>query len=121
MKKQISSILPILESYIMAALWSSLDERNMQPLDELYWADDLPQSTIDIMADELGRFMAEASQYLQPHQYRNAATDFWLTRNGHGAGFWDGDWLEHGDKLDAIARKFRECYLYAERGWIYQA
>lgn len=18
--------------------------------------------------------------------------DFWLTRNGHGAGFWDGDW-----------------------------
>ena len=23
-----------------------------------------------------------------------AAHDFWLTRNGHGAGFWDGDWPE---------------------------
>ncbi|KKL49145.1 hypothetical protein LCGC14_2318420, partial [marine sediment metagenome] len=22
------------------------------------------------------------------------AHDFWLTRNGHGAGFWDGDWPE---------------------------
>lgn len=23
-----------------------------------------------------------------------AGHDFWLTRNGHGAGFWDGDWPE---------------------------
>ncbi len=23
-----------------------------------------------------------------------AGQDFWLTRNGHGAGFWDGDWSE---------------------------
>ena len=23
-----------------------------------------------------------------------AGHDFWLTRNGHGAGFWDGDWSE---------------------------
>ena len=22
-----------------------------------------------------------------------AGHDFWLTRNGHGAGFWDGDWI----------------------------
>ncbi len=24
----------------------------------------------------------------------HAGHDFWLTRNGHGAGFWDGDWPE---------------------------
>jgi hypothetical protein len=23
-----------------------------------------------------------------------AGHDFWLTRNGHGCGFWDGDWAE---------------------------
>ncbi len=28
--------------------------------------------------------------------YAMAGHDFWLTRNGHGAGFWDGDW----DKAD---------------------
>ena len=22
--------------------------------------------------------------------------DFWLTRNGHGSGFWDGDWEDFG-------------------------
>ena len=25
---------------------------------------------------------------------KQAGHDFWLTRNGHGAGFWDGDWPE---------------------------
>ena len=25
---------------------------------------------------------------------RQAGHDFWLTRCGHGAGFWDGDWPE---------------------------
>lgn len=25
---------------------------------------------------------------------RRAGADFWFTRNGHGCGFWDGDWPE---------------------------
>lgn len=42
-----------------------------------------------------------------------AGHDFWLTRNGHGAGFWDGDWPEpHGDKLDAVAKGFGSISLY---------
>jgi hypothetical protein len=28
-----------------------------------------------------------------------AGHDFWLTRNGHGAGFWDGDWPEAYEKM----------------------
>ena len=28
-----------------------------------------------------------------------AGHDFWLTRNGHGAGFWDGDWSENYSKM----------------------
>ena len=38
------------------------------------------------------------------------AHDFWLTRNGHGAGFWDGDYCDDfddvGDLLSAIADGF---------------
>jgi len=30
--------------------------------------------------------------------WERAGSDFHLTRNGHGAGFWDGDW-EHGKQL----------------------
>jgi len=39
---------------------------------------------------------------------RDFASDFWLTRNGHGAGFWDGGW-DHGDELAEIAHSFGEC------------
>jgi len=34
-----------------------------------------------------------------------AGTDFCFTRQGQGAGFWDGDW-EHGDELTKISKSF---------------
>jgi hypothetical protein len=41
-----------------------------------------------------------------------APHEFYLTRNRHGAGFWDGDWDEHGDKLTKICHEMKECQLY---------
>lgn len=42
-----------------------------------------------------------------------AGHDFWLTRNGHCAGFWDGDWEEpFASELDARAKEMGECLLY---------
>ena len=39
--------------------------------------------------------------------------DFWLTRQGHGAGFWDGDYPEPAaTKLTELAQTFGESYLY---------
>jgi hypothetical protein len=39
--------------------------------------------------------------------------DFWLTRNGHGAGFWDGDWPEpHAAALTNLAHAFGEVNPY---------
>jgi hypothetical protein len=36
-----------------------------------------------------------------------AGHDLWLTRNRHGAGFWDGDWpTEYADELTAAAHDF---------------
>jgi hypothetical protein len=35
-------------------------------------------------------------------RYEEAGHDFILTRNRHGAGFWDGDW-EQGDELTDLA------------------
>jgi hypothetical protein len=46
------------------------------------------------------------------------AHDFWLTRNGHGAGFWDGDYEDYvgepnsvGDRITDIAKGFGECHI----------
>ena len=42
-----------------------------------------------------------------------AAHDFILTRNGHGAGFWDGDWSEPiATKLTELCKKFGEIQIY---------
>ena len=41
-----------------------------------------------------------------------AGHDFWLTRNGHGAGFWDRGLGEAGKKLTDAAHAFGECNLY---------
>lgn len=50
-----------------------------------------------------------------------AGHDFWLTRNGHGAGFWDGDWPEpHASALDEVAKGFGESSAYlGDNGLIY--
>jgi hypothetical protein len=49
------------------------------------------------------------------------AHDFILTRNHHGAGFWDGDWHEPwASKLTTLAHSFGElsCYI-GDDGAIY--
>ncbi len=42
-----------------------------------------------------------------------AGHDFWLTRNGQGAGFWDGDWPKAaGKRLTKSSKTFGETTLY---------
>jgi hypothetical protein len=53
---------------------------------------------------------------------RNAGHDFWLTRNGHGCGFWENDFgtEEQCAKLTAASKAFGPCELYAgDDGMIY--
>jgi len=50
----------------------------------------------------------------QGDEWDYAARDFILTRNHHGAGFWDGDWhAPWGEKLTTLAQSFPlvETYL----------
>lgn len=50
--------------------------------------------------------------YTNPTEYQNAGHDFWLTRNGHGAGFWDRGFGVLGDALTARAQGFKELTPY---------
>jgi len=43
--------------------------------------------------------------------YSQAGHDLWLTRNGHGAGFWDRDLGEAGDKLTELSKEMGELTL----------
>jgi len=112
-----------LDQYIETALWSSNDESDDQggePLDRNYTRDDLAPETLEAIKADCLAFVDLADELLDL-EYSQAGHDFWLTRNGHGAGFWDGDWPEHGDKLTEISKGFGEANLYiGDDGLIYQ-
>ena len=101
--------------YVRCALWASMDESEEsggRPMDESYTVADLaPQALAGMLAD-CARFQAEQAELIAADVER-AACDFWLTRNHHGAGFWDGDWPEEvGEKLTAASHAYPECSLY---------
>lgn len=103
-----------LKSYIKCALWSSLDDE--EPLDESYGTADIAHCALAGMCEDVNHFIETLSENgvdwkesLTPKQLGH---DLWLTRNGHGAGFWDRDLGELGEQLSAWAKTLGECDLY---------
>ena len=52
---------------------------------------------------------------LEDEDIETAGHDFWLTRNGHGAGFWDGDYEEEkGERLTQKSQDFGELHIWVD-------
>jgi len=114
-------------AYYECALWSSTDD-NGTPLDSGANSDrELSQSCIDLFKSDCDAFRAaNAALIIEAQKYQSIghiAHDFWLTRNGHGAGFWDGDYPKDiGESLTKASKSFGECDLYiGDDGMIYVA
>ncbi len=61
-------------------------------------------------------FYQRIACYLSNDETGDAARDFWFTRNGHGVGFWDGDWPKYGEMFDRIAKGYGEVYALFDGG-----
>jgi len=107
--------------YLVAALWSSNDESTPsggEPMDKNYGIEDFAPETLAQAIADCAKFQAENADDIIDDM--NGGHDFWLTRNGHGAGFWDGDWPESGERLTEASRKFKPVELYVgDDGKIY--
>lgn len=102
-------------AYIGAALWSSTDD-NDRPLDSGEY--ELAPEAIERIVADCRKFQSEND--CSENGNSQAGHDFWLTRNGHGCGFWDGDWPETGEILDKAAKAYGNCDLYVgDDGRIY--
>jgi len=105
--------------YIETALWSSTDDKD-EPLDSTYSIDDIAPETLEKMIKDCTEFQ---NKYIDDCGYDLGIMghDFWLTRNRHGAGFWDGDYSKDlGERLTDAAHSFGECNLYVgDDGKIY--
>lgn len=81
---------------------------------------ELAPDTLESIKADCGAFHVKARDLLRKAYERGydrsqAGHDFWLTRNGHGAGFWDRKELEAdglGDDLSDIAKEFGEVWAY---------
>lgn len=103
------------DAYVEAAFFTSTDESDEsggRPMDENYDRGDLGKADLAEMRRDAVEF-ADAHADLIRGREAKAGHDFWLTRNGHGAGFWDGDWEEPAATiLTEASRVFGEQSLY---------
>jgi len=101
-------------SYCEAALWSTvncvtpgLDKGKGEHLDARYSINDIPASVLKTMVADCEAFQRDNELTLslvgddQQHGH-----DFWLTREGHGAGFWSRGYGDIGETLSERAREY---------------
>jgi hypothetical protein len=104
-----------INAYLEAVDFKELGEDGQPPVGAEIDEDFLRESIIDCLA-----FYSRIACYLSDDNIAQAGQDFWLTRNGHGTGFWDRpeiyrDYLV--GKFTKIAESFGEAYaVYDEIG-----
>ncbi len=107
------------EGYLLGLAFTGNDETGEEP-EPLYsnpggdiaevvdidkFSEALPNDDrLSLMSDCLS-FFVDAMPMIGD-RFSEAGSDFHLTRNGHGAGFWDGDWPDHGDALTAMSKPY---------------
>ena len=120
--------------YAVAALWSSTDnsrDDGGDPLDDNYSVDDIASDTLEQMRRDCAKFQRDnekdldkaykADVFVDGRRYNahSAGFDFWLTRQGHGAGFWDRGLGAVGDRLTEASKKYGTFDLYVQDGKVH--
>jgi hypothetical protein len=105
------------DSYIAAALWASTDDNGVS-LDQNYDVDDISPETLKAMRKDSEAFQHSETADLKLAYAHSGYTpdlaghDFWLTRERHGAGFWDRGLGDVGKRLTDAAHAYGSYALY---------
>jgi hypothetical protein len=104
-------------AYLECALWSSTDESRDDggdPLDDNYGLDDIAPEALETAINDCESFQETCAADLEASglSSEQAGHDFWLTRNGHGAGFWDRGLGAIGERLSKASKPYGSADLY---------
>lgn len=87
------------QGYVTCGLWTSYEGEGLATLDANFDVEDLTAEALAEVRFECATWIGENFALLVRHAFRldrpdaevasQAGHDFWLTRNRHGAGFWD--------------------------------
>lgn len=98
-------------AYVGCMLWAELAEDGL-PLDASYSAADLSIEAGAKVSADCAAFVKAAGTLLDAMTADEAGHDFWLTRQHHGAGFWDRGLGAVGAKLTQLSHMFGSCDPY---------
>ncbi len=104
----------VLKHYLICALWSSSGEDG-EPLDGTFGPEDLAPCALAQAEQDVAAFLADCEELnldLSQLGEEQVGHDFWLTRNGHGAGFWDRGLGQLGKALSEAAKSYGSCDIY---------
>lgn len=112
-----------LDGALTALLWANLWDTDGEFIEDGIGREDqvTPESRARLSAEcaefidaNTADLIAQGDLYVNPPWTPGelAGHDFTLTRNGHGAGFWDRGTGEVGDRLADAARAYRDINAY---------
>lgn len=95
-------------AYMVCALWSSVTHDH-RPMDDVADIDDIDGATANTMCEECQDFVNanfnDIEEFMgKGYNLEAVGHDLWLTRNGHGAGFWDRGAGAVGNRLTVAAK-----------------
>jgi hypothetical protein len=118
------------QAYLTTALWSSVisddstehPNKDGDPFDAHFSTSDFTDEALETLRAHAFSFWSRAWFYIDSEtpparctrdmDAGSAGHDFWLTQNGHGTGFWDGDWPTYGDQFTKLSKCYPEINLY---------
>ena len=120
-----SYIKEFTDQYFATLLWAEGDEeadpKGGEFFDQNYGVEDIDAATVESHKAECVHFVHLAWEDIEDLKASTAGHDFWLTRQGHGAGFWDGGYEEEvGERLTELSKRFGsgDCVI-GDDGTIY--
>jgi len=103
-------------AYLECALWSSCeiseDGEMGEALDGLYTVDDVDAKSVTDAESMLLDFCSENMADLDGLEDAQIGHDVWLTRNRHGAGFWDRGLGAIGEPPTESCQAYGSSYAY---------
>lgn len=112
-----NEISEVVDGYLEAMAWANVVHEDGG--DSSLSVEDLPPAVVAELTQDVREFLDEHTERLIQgavrrgrYSFARAGHDYALTRNGHGAGFWDSGLGMIGDALTAISRPYGERTIY---------
>jgi hypothetical protein len=117
---RIKDIDAFTKAYVECMIWSSQSDDEHSVSSE-HTIDDLSEEALQQVVDDCKDFQESNAGLMVGLDAEQCGHDFWLTRNGHGAGFWDRGYpRDIGKALTESSKPYGECYpMVGDDGLIY--